>query len=477
MEKLSKNLLEIIQKREKETTELKEATYQLPNSLFETVCAMLNRSGGHIFLGVKDNSTIIGVNKDYVAQMKKDFANLCNNTNKLSPTVYINIYDYEYEGKIILYIPIFESNLVHNTKGEIFDRNVDGDYKVTMPERIANIYARKQKVNTEDELFPYAKISDLRADLIKRARQMAINNSQKTHIWANMTDKEMLRSLDFLKIDLKTGQEGLTLGAILLFGKDTTILSALPHHRTDAIYRVKNLDRYDDRDDIRTNLLDSYDRLIDFVDKHLNDMFYIEGNQRIDVRNKIAREICSNILMHREFASAFPAKLIIEKDKMWTENANKAKRIGGISIDKFSPYSKNPKIAKVFKEIGLADELGSGVINMVKYTKIYSGGKPIFNEDDIFTTTIPLKEVINVPINISKGQNDLLNDPLNDLLDEMQNNILELIKNNKELTYDEIANQLEISSSTVKRKFKEMKEKNIVTRVNGKRNGYWEIMK
>lgn len=120
--------------------------------------------------------------------------------------------------------------------------------------------------------FPYAKITDLRPDLIKRARQMAINNSQKTHIWANMTDEEMLRSLDFLKIDLKTGQEGLTLGAILLFGKDSTILSALPQYRTDAIYRVKNLDRYDDRDDIRTNLIESYDRLMDFVDKHLNDL-------------------------------------------------------------------------------------------------------------------------------------------------------------------------------------------------------------
>lgn len=32
--------------------------------------------------------------------------------------------------------------------------------------------------------------------------------------------------------------------------------------------------------------------------------------------------------MHREFASTFPAKLIIEKDKMCTENANKAKRVG-----------------------------------------------------------------------------------------------------------------------------------------------------
>ena len=310
---------------------------------------------------------------------------------------------------------------------------------------------------------------------------MAINNSQNTHIWANMTDEEMLRSLDFLRTDLKTGQEGLTLAAILLFGKDTTILSALPQHRTDAIYRVKNLDRYDDRDDIRTNLIESYDRLMEFVDKHLNDMFYLEGSQRIDVRNKIAREICSNSLMHREFTSAFPAKLVIEKDKMWTENANKAKRIGDININKFSPYSKNPKIAKVFKEIGLADELGSGVRNIVKYTKIYSGGEPTFEENDIFTTTIPLKKTINVSetnsIEISKGQNELLNDPLNDLLDDTQNKILNLIKHNNSLTYDEISNQLNISSSTVKRKIKEMKELDIIIRINGKRDGYWKILK
>ena len=99
----------------------------------------------------------------------------------------------------------------------------------------------------------------------------------------------------------------------------------MPHHKTDAIYRVKNLDRYDDRDDIRTNLIESFDKLMAFVDKHLDDRFYIENNQRIDVRNKIAREICSNLLMHREFASPYPAKLIIERDYLRTENANREK--------------------------------------------------------------------------------------------------------------------------------------------------------
>ena len=77
---------------------------------------------------------------------------------------------------------------------------------------------------------------------------------------------------------------------------------------------------------------------------------------------------------------------------MKTENANKARMIGNIDINSYEPYPKNPKIAKLFKEIGLAEELGSGVKNMVKYTKIYSGGIPEFKEDDIFRTIIPIRE-------------------------------------------------------------------------------------
>ena len=53
--------------------------------------------------------------------------------------------------------------------------------------------------------------------------------------------------------------------------------------------------------------------------------------------------------------------------------------------------------------IGLADELGSGVRNMTKYTKIYSGGIPEFKEDDIFRTTIPLKFSAQ-----DKAQDDLI---------------------------------------------------------------------
>lgn len=166
------------------------------------------------------------------------------------------------------------------------------------------------------------------------------------------------------------------------------IFSALPHYKTDAIVRRKNLDRYDDREIVTDNLIKSYYKLMDFINKHMDDKFYLEGDQRIDVRNKIFREICSNILIHREFSNPYPAKLLIENDCVRTENANKPNGFGAIDVEAFSPYTKNPAIAKFFREIGLADELGSGVKNVNKYLKIYSGCEPEFIEGDVFKTII-----------------------------------------------------------------------------------------
>ena len=71
MEKLNNNLLDIIRKKENTTTEFKKARNKLPDNLFETICAMLNRNGGHIFLGIDDDGTILGIDKDYISQMEK----------------------------------------------------------------------------------------------------------------------------------------------------------------------------------------------------------------------------------------------------------------------------------------------------------------------------------------------------------------------------------------------------------------------
>ena len=83
--------------------------------------------------------------------------------------------------------------------------------------------------------------------------------------------------------------------------------------------------------------------------------------------------------------------------------------MGLLDLQKFEPFPKNPSISKVFREIGIADELGSGMRNTYKYTQLYSGQTPLFEEGDIFRTIIPLKKIAtqkvdggNVPQNVSR---------------------------------------------------------------------------
>ena len=72
----------------------------------------------------------------------------------------------------------------------------------------------------------------------------------------------------------------------------------------------------------------------------------------------------------------------------------------------FRPFSKNPPIAKVFREVSLADELGSGMRNTYKYTKLYSGGEPQFIEGDLFRTIIPLKPIVTAKVGPGVSDHD-----------------------------------------------------------------------
>ena len=121
------------------------------------------------------------------------------------------------------------------------------------------MYARKQGSYYVNKVYPGLGMEFLNADLIKRARKMATGRVDN-HPWATMNEEEILRSSGLILTDMETYKEEITLAAILLFGKDSSIMSVMPQFKTDAIYRVENVDRYDDRDVIITNLLDSYDR-------------------------------------------------------------------------------------------------------------------------------------------------------------------------------------------------------------------------
>jgi len=453
---------------ESRAVEFKTARRALSRSLYETVCAFLNRDGGDILLGVGDDGSLQGVDPDCSEQMQKDFATTVNNAQKLNPPSYLSLEEIAIEDVTLLHAYVPPSSQVHRTAGRIFDRNEDGDLDITDNQTlVAGLYARKQSTYSENTIYPYAELADLDPKLIERVRRMA-TGQQDDHAWARMEDKELLQSARLFQRDLQRGQEGLTLAAILLLGKDETILSALSHHRTDAILRRVDVDRYDDRDDIRTNLLDSYDRLISFGQKHLPDPFYLEGDQRVSLRGRILREIIGNLLIHREYINPFPAKFVIENERIFTENGNKPHGHGKIDPALFSPYPKNPVIARVFKEMGLADELGSGVRRLYQYCKAYCDHDPEMVEDDIFRFILPLGGRPGSPKGSPKSS------PKGSPKTEEQ--ILTLLAEDPKLSTESIGKKIGISKRAVLKQIDKLKSQNRLKRVGPARGGHWEVL-
>ena len=58
---IPEDLRKMIDGGESITVEFKESHTDITKDVYETVCSFSNRDGGHIFLGVKNNGDIIGI--------------------------------------------------------------------------------------------------------------------------------------------------------------------------------------------------------------------------------------------------------------------------------------------------------------------------------------------------------------------------------------------------------------------------------
>ncbi|MCL1878729.1 MAG: putative DNA binding domain-containing protein [Defluviitaleaceae bacterium] len=391
---MTEKLKQLMKDGEGLTVEFKRCENDIAANIYETVSAFSNRYGGYILLGVEDNGEIkTGVSPDAVPRIKQDFVNMLNNPQKFSPTLFLSPDEILIDGKIILWCFVPPHSQLVMFGGKIFDRNIEGDYEITRnSEMVAHIHRRKAAEHSEREIFPYAKESDFDfARLMPKVRRLAVGRNEH-HPWIAMTDDEIIRSAGLYQEDFKTGKAGYNLAAVLLFGRDEVIRSCTANYVTDALCRIKNVDRYDDRLLVTTNLIDAYEKLVEFIAKHTLDKFHIEDGHSVSLQSKISRELVSNILVHREYTSAFPAKIIIERGRIVAENWSLPKMPGRIDPKNFAPHPKNPLLSDFFINIGRADRLGSGVRNLYKFTKLYSGGEPELTDGDVFRTIVPIYE-------------------------------------------------------------------------------------
>ena len=403
----AERIRELIAHGENERVEFKSAVGGVPRNLFETISAFLNKNGGVVLLGVKDGGAFSGLSRTEARRLADEVVALSNNAQKLSPPFILDADVVPFVDEFVVAIEVPSSSQVHKCNEKFFDRSRDGDFQLRSTEQIRQLYMRKSDAFSENKIYPYLTEDDFDSKLIARVRQRMVN-LRPDHPWRELSDAEFFRAAGLWRKDFSEGTEGYTLAAVMLFGKDLTILNVVPYFKIDAILRRKDLERYDDRVTIQTNLIDTFDRLMAFVAKHLPDPFYLEGAERRSLRDTIFRELLVNFLIHREYANAHHATFTIEREFAETRNANKPRLWGSLTLDNYEPFRKNPSIANIFTQIGLAEELGTGMRKISKYIFEYAkrGGIEFF-EEELFRARIPLPPEEEEPLLLKETGEDM----------------------------------------------------------------------
>ena len=97
--------------------------------------------------------------------------------------------------------------------------------------------------------------------------------------------------------------------------------------------------------------------------------------------------------------------------------------------------------------------------NTYKYTQLYSGKNPVFEESDIFRTYIPLKKIATQKVGGENVTHDVAHDVAHGVAHDKEKIIAiikEKIRLNNKITRQAIANEIGVSKKTIERYMKKI---------------------
>ena len=126
-----------------------------------------------------------------------------------------------------------------------------------------------------------------------------------------------------------------------------------------------------------------------------------------------------------------------------------------------SSMPRNRELMRVFKDVGLVEQLGSGMSRILK-----EYDKSIFHISEHFIK-------VEFPFSLPKDNIIIANGDDNS---EMMK-VLGLLEENDSITAKQMSEQMDISTRKVSRLIKALKESGKIIRVGSDRKGYWKIIR
>jgi ATP-dependent DNA helicase RecG len=462
----------------------------------ETLVSFSNAKGGTVYVGVADNGVVKGI-----IIGKETIQNWINEVkNKTAPQIIPDIEIITIEEKQVAAISVIEYPVKPvSTRGRYYKRVANANHLMSIDE-IANEHLKTINSSWDFYLDPNHSLNDISLEKVSRFIKNIEKQAQSD---IDLPGLEFLEKLEILR------NNQLTFGGYLLFVKDYCLISDV------QVGRFKSDITIIDSISLNTDLFTEVDNIIAFIKKHLMVEYIITGEpqrtERFDYPLDAIREIVINMVVHRDYRDSSGSIIKIYDDRI--EFYNPGKLYGGITIhDLFSgnytSKSRNKLIARAFKEVGLIERYGSGIMRVRKICKEYGIKEPLLREisqgfevvlyknkytdkstdkyqeintDKEINTDIDTdkyKEIVT-DINTDKDTDNVTDNVTDkDIIkstDKRNLSILELIRNNKFITTEEIAKVLGVVRRTIARDVEQLKSKSIIQRIGPDKGGYWVI--
>ena len=371
---------------------------EVPKDFWPTYSAMANAHGGVVLLGVREKDGLFAVaglpNADKV---RSDLFNNLNNPGKVSANLLTDaeVQNVVIDGKVILCIQIPQATrkqrpvfLNGQPLGHTYKRLNDGD-RLCDEETVKRMLAEQVEDERDARILKGFGMSDIDMDSLRIYRQM-LKDEKPGHPYLEQDDFAFLTSLRGWRRDRITGEEGLTLAGLLMFGRWSAIQEAVPHYfldyqeRPEAKTELRWVDRLVPDGTWTGNLFEFYRRVYRKLEADLKVPFTHKGGQRQDDTpvHVALREALVNTLVHADYTGRISVLVVKRPDMFGFRNPGLLRLPLEQVIRGGESDCRNRILHQMFLLIGLGERGGSGM------PKIYSGWQschwrqPLLREKD-----------------------------------------------------------------------------------------------
>ncbi len=345
---------------------------------------------------------------------------------------------------------------------------------VVMPREIFEDRLMRSKSNRykwEDHICEGITIADLEEQRIRGGVRLGVERGRKP-------ESSLMETTESLVEKLKLTTNGKLKNAAALFLRDTSLFPQFLLRM--ARFRGNDKMEFIDNQRAYGNFFTLLDAGMVFFFKHLSLSGKIVGftrEEKLEIPAEALREALTNAIIHCDLM-ADAGILRIEKhdDRLCFRNPGLLKLPVEAIYRGGNSKARNPKIQNMLRMIGFGENVGSGFPKIIAAWKETNWGEPqLLNKLDVdeVELVLPVPSTKSSGAGVSEGVSNRVPNGVSDTA----KTIYAHIKDNPNITRNDLANLTGISLKNVQKHINRLKELGFIRRIGSTRLGYWEIIK